>query len=111
VGRDAILRYDTWDDRLSVFARLTLSHSDDQGTPLAAVYHGGRLYVSTSIAGLTVYQARANDAVGILLSQQTLPNDQAIRGLAVDRGSRPPSLYAATSMALFQAHLGRCPWP
>lgn len=105
-GRDAILRYDRWDDKLSVFARLALSHGGAHGPQSTAVHHAGRLYVSTSVAGLAVYQARANDAVGTLISQQDLSNGQDIRGLAVDRGSRPTSLYAATSTALFRAELG-----
>jgi hypothetical protein len=106
---DAILRYDMWDNKLSLFAHLSLSPIGNHGPQLAVVHHGGRLYVSTPGTGLIVYQARANDAVGTLLGRQGLPNDQTIRGLAVDRGSRPPSLYAATSTALFRAELNASP--
>jgi hypothetical protein len=106
---DVVLRYNTWDNTLRVFAQLDLFDRDDTWPYLAAVHHAGRLYVGTTTNGIAVYQASANDAAGTLLGTQELPRRGAVRGLTIDRGGNPQYLYAATSTTLFRTPLGDLP--
>jgi hypothetical protein len=106
---DVVLRYNTWDNTLRVFAQLNLFDRDDRWPYLAVVHHAGRLYVGTTANGIAVYQASANDVAGVLLGMQELPRRGAVRGLTVDRGGNPPYLYAATATTLFRTPLGEFP--
>jgi hypothetical protein len=108
---DAVLRYDTGTDSLSVFARLELFDRDDQWPHLSAVHFKGRLYVGAfgfrGPAVVRVFQATANAASGVLLGSASLPSGTFVHGLAVDRGNG--FLYAASESSIFRANLAA--WP
>lgn len=110
-GQVAILRYDTWDDVLNAFASLDLSNRESSQPSLDAVHSAGRLYVGTVDHDIAVYQAGANDTIGVLLGRQALPSGSgAVRDLAIHRHNDATNLYVMTSTALFRAPLGELPW-
>ncbi|MEQ8771135.1 MAG: hypothetical protein RIB60_11575 [Phycisphaerales bacterium] len=97
---DAVLKYDTSRDLLTVFARAELSSST--GWPhLASVHHKGTLYVGTETGGVLTYRALRNDGQGTLFSAVPLPDGGPVRGLAVDRVNG--LLYAASDANLYRA--------
>lgn len=102
-GSDAVLKYDTSRDLLTVFARVELSGST-AWPHLASVHHKGRLYVGTESEGVRVYRALRNDGTGTLLSTVALPDGGPVRGLAVDRVNG--LLYAASDANLYRASAG-----
>lgn len=102
---DAVLRYDTFREQLSVFARLNLFNRGDAFPRLAAVHFKGRLYVATHSDGIKVYRAGKNDQQGTLLATLSLPTGLRVRGLAVDRTADPQLLYAASETTVFRADL------
>lgn len=98
LASDAVLRYDTQTNELSLFTRLELSPSDV--APGAALLHfRGRLYAG-AIGQLRVYRALANDTAQtnplFSLSTGTVPT-----GLAVERGTG--TLFGAWNGALWRA--------
>jgi hypothetical protein len=108
---DAVLRFDTGTDQLSLFTRLELFDSDAQAPYLALAHNKGRLFVGTFGFGgpgsVRVYRATANDTTGVLLSNTLLPGGTTVRGLAIDRtGAR---LYAASDTAIYRASLPTLP--
>jgi hypothetical protein len=108
---DAVLRYDTGTDSLTVFARLALFDRDDQWPHLSAVHFNGRLYAGTFGFGgpgnVYVYTASANATAGVLLGTAPLPAGTFVHGLAVDRANG--FLYAASESAIYRANLAA--WP
>lgn len=106
-GSDAVLKYDTARDLLSVFARLEVSAEAAAWPHLSAVHHGGKLYVGTESGGMRVYRALRNDGVGTLQATVALPDGGPVRGLAVDRGNG--LLYAASGTNLYRAAVGVLP--
>ncbi len=97
---DAILKYDTTRDLLTVFARAELS-SSATWPHLASVHYKGTLYVGTEGGGVLTYRALRNDGQGTLFSAVALPDGGPVRGLAVDRVSG--ILYAASDVNLYRA--------
>lgn len=106
-GSDAVLRYDTFIDRLSLFARLDLYNRGDYWPFLSAVHFNGTLYVGTWSTGIKVYEAKCEDANGVLLETVVLPAGNFVRGLCIDREAN--MLYAASESGLFRADLNSQP--
>jgi len=103
LGSDAVLRYDTAMDQLTVYARLELSNSDTW-PHLASVHFRGTLYVGTEDAGVRTYRALRNDGAGTVLSTVALPDGGPVRGLTVDRVNG--LVYAASDANLYRAVAG-----
>ena len=108
---DAVLRFDTVTDQLSLFTRLELFGSDAQAPQLALAHNKGRLFVGAFGFGgpgsVRVYRAASNDTTGVLLSSSFLPGGTTVRGLTIDRtGAR---LYAASESAIYRASLPTLP--
>lgn len=104
---DGVLLYDTYDDALSLFARVNLFDRGDVPPLLAARHFRGRLYVGTHSDGVAVFQAGINNPVGRLLQMAPLPDGGPIVGLAVD-ADRSLLLVAGTNM-LQRARLNSAP--
>lgn len=100
-GNDAIVRYDTARDQLTVFARADAAGSTSEHPGLSMVHFRGRLYVGTE-TGLLVYKAERNDTSAVF-TLQTVGLGGPVRGLAVDRLSG--QLFAVTDSALHRAPL------
>lgn len=84
LGSDAILRYDTDLDVLTVFARLEISGAAFPWPHGAMTHFRGRLYVGTPGA-VRVYNANRNMTAGTLASTWTFGSGTMVTGLAVDR--------------------------
>lgn len=84
LGSDAILRYDTDTDSLTLFARLEISSAGFPWPHGAMTHFRGRLYVGTPGA-VRVYAAGRNDATGALLTSWTFGSGNMVTGLAIDR--------------------------
>ena len=106
-GSDAVLRYDTFSDQLSLFARLDLYWRGDYWPFLSAVHFGGILYVGTWDSGIKVYKAQCDDADGVLLETVALPAGTFVHGLCIDREAN--ILYAASESGLFRGDLNSLP--
>ncbi len=107
LGSDAVLRYDSYTDALSVFVRAEL-HDDGAAHPHLAMLHaGGRLFVGTTAAGLRVYRAQRNDTAGAILGTAGPGAGAPIRGIALDRALG--NLYAATNEGFYRADAGQTP--
>jgi len=106
-GSDAILRYDTFTDQLSVFARLDLWYHGSLWPFLSAVHFSGTLYVGTWNTGIKVYEAKCDDVSGTLLETLTLLGGNYVHGLCLDRQEN--QLYAASETGLFRADLSSSP--
>jgi len=106
-GSDAVLRYDTFTDQLSVFTRLDLWWHGNIWPLLSAVHFSGRLYVGTWSSGIKVYKAQCDDANGVLMETVTLPAGYFVHGLCIDREAN--ILYAASESGLFHADLNSPP--
>lgn len=81
---DAVLRYDTMTNSLSVFARLELSAADGPWPHPGMTFFKGRLYVGTT-GSVKVYRAGMNDVTGVALFASTTTAGAMVTGLAVDR--------------------------
>ena len=82
-GSDAILRYDTTLDELSLFARADLD--DLRGPATTLMHYNGQLWVSTQSGSVFVYGAQRNTTSGLIQSSWSLPNGEIVRGLTVAR--------------------------
>ena len=83
LGSDAVLRYDTATDMLSLFARANI---DEATSPSPAIMHfRGRLWVSTADGPVRVYDAQRNTTSGSLLSTWSLPGNVPVRSMAISR--------------------------
>lgn len=88
LGSDAILRYDTTSNALSLFARLDLYDRGDTFPHLGLAHWKGYLYAGTAGVGagqIKVLLANAGAASGSLAATWTLPVAGDVRGLAIDR--------------------------
>lgn len=83
LGSDAILRYDTALDELSIFARAEIG--DVSENELAVMHHRGLLWVSTESGPVSIYAAERNTSVGTLLESWALPANEPVRGMCVAR--------------------------
>ncbi|MBX3381637.1 MAG: hypothetical protein KF805_16195 [Phycisphaeraceae bacterium] len=81
---DAILRYDTQTDSLSLFARVNLPPPDAAFTHLGMVHFKGRLYVA-SAGTIRCYFAGRNNVAGSLAFSSTISGGFTPTGLTVDR--------------------------
>lgn len=81
---DAILRYDTQTDSLSLFARVNLPPPDAAFTHLGMVHFKGRLYVA-SAGAVRCYSAGRNNVTGSLLFSSAISGGFTPTGLVVDR--------------------------
>jgi len=81
---DAVLRYDTLTNSLTVFARLDLSAVDGPWPHPGMVFFKGRLYVGTT-GSVRVYRAGMNDVAGVPLFASTTTAGAMVTGLTVDR--------------------------
>ncbi len=81
---DAVLRYDTLTNSLSVFARVELSALDGPWPHPGMVFFKGRLYLGTT-GSVRVYRAGMNDVVGVPLFASTTTAGAMVTGLTVDR--------------------------
>src|SRR5882724_916237 len=81
---DGVILYDTYDNKLSLFARVNLFDRGDVFPLLAARHFKGKLYVGTASDGIRVFSAGINDTTGTLLETAPLPGGSPIRGLAID---------------------------
>lgn len=81
---DAILRYDTQTDSLSLFARVSLAPPDAVFTHLGMVHFKGRLYVG-SAGTIRCYLAGKDQATGSLAFSSPITGGFTPTGLAVDR--------------------------
>ena len=105
LGDDAIVRYDTALDQLTVFARGAYASTVDGAAPVALHHFRGRLYVGTESSGLLVYKAERNDTAAF--APTVAPFAGAVRGIAVDRASGV--LYAVSGGTLVRATLANQP--
>jgi len=81
---DAILRYDTQTDSLSLFARVNLAPPDATFTHLGMVHFRGRLYVA-SAGTIRCYLAGKDNVAGTLAFTSTISGGFTPTGLVVDR--------------------------
>lgn len=84
LGGDAILRYDTDTDTLTLFARLEITSAGFPWPHGSMVHYRGRLYVGTPGA-VRVYVADRDDTTGALLTSWPLGSGAMVTGLAIDR--------------------------
>ncbi len=96
---DAILRYDVFEDSLTVFMRLEL-FSSDTPTYGALAHYKGRLYVGVP-GGVRVLRAQMNDLTGVSLFTSSLTASVVATGLAVDRTQS--TLYASSGTTISRA--------
>ncbi|MBS0187672.1 MAG: hypothetical protein JSS51_06355 [Planctomycetes bacterium] len=83
---DAVLRYDTQADQLSLFTRVDLSPPDAVFTHLGMAHYKGRLYVGRN-GEIRCYSAGRAATTGSLLFTTALTAGQYPAGLAVDRAT------------------------
>ena len=81
---DAILRYDTQTDSLSLFARVNLTPPDAAFTHLGMVHYRGRLYVA-SAGTIRCYLAGRDHVTGSLAFSSPIAGGFTPTGLVVDR--------------------------
>lgn len=81
---DAILRYDTLTNSLSVFARVELSATDGPWPHPGMAFFKGRLYVGTA-GSVKVYRAAMNDVAGVALFASATTAGAMVTGLTIDR--------------------------
>lgn len=81
---DAVLRYDTLTNSLSVFARVELSAVDGPWPHPGMAFFKGRLYVGTT-GSVKVYRAGMNDVAGVSLFASATTAGAMVTGLTVDR--------------------------
>lgn len=105
LGSDAVVRYDTVLDQLTLYARAEISHTTSSHPHVAAMHFRGRLYVGGDDGTLQIHRAERNDTSSIIPTTVTLGGP--VRGLAVDRDLGV--LYAATDTALHRASLALNP--
>jgi len=103
LGSDAVLRYDTPTDTLSVFARVEISDRVGDWPYLSAVHFRGRLYVGTDSGSFLILRAERNDTTGVPIGARALPTGTSVRGLAVDRTRE--LLFAASETTIYRADL------
>ncbi len=96
---DAILRYDTYTDQLSVFLRAELGGFNLLPRPTIQHFRG-RLYLGQT-GQIAVYQARMNDATASLLFTAPVGVTTATTAVCIDRLTS--TLYAANSSTLKRA--------
>jgi hypothetical protein len=101
LGDDAIVRYDTALDQLTVFARGAFASTVNGAAPVSLHHFRGRLFVGTESSGLLAYRAERNDTAAFVPSVSALGS--AVSGLATDRASGV--LYAVSGGALLRATL------
>ena len=101
LGSDAVLRYDTPTDTLSLFARAEISDQAGTWPHLSAAFFRGRLYVGTDAGSYLIYRALRNDTTGVPLGSRSLPFGGAVRGLAVDRTRE--LLFVASETTVYRA--------
>jgi len=83
LGSDAVVRYDTTTDQLSVFARGEIG--DASGPAPAVMHYAGRLWLSTDAGDVRVYEATRNTTSGVLLSSWAMPSGELARGFGLAR--------------------------
>jgi hypothetical protein len=93
---DAVLRYDTYTDQLSIFLRIELGGFNLTPRPMAAHFKG-RLYLATG-GLITVYNARMNDTTATLITSTDFGSASVTAPLAIDR--QTSTLYAASGATL-----------
>ena len=81
---DAVLRYDTQTDSLTLFARVDLTPPDPTFTHLGMAHFKGRLYVA-SAGTIRCYNANRNVTAGSLLFSSAVPGGTTPTSLVVDR--------------------------
>lgn len=101
LGPDAVLRYDTTTDELSVFARADIGGAGGEAPD--ALHHKGQLWLSTQAGPVHIYDARRNITSGTLLSTWSLPGGETVLGLAVARELN--LLFAVSETELFRIDL------
>ncbi|MBZ0171442.1 MAG: hypothetical protein K8E66_03600, partial [Phycisphaerales bacterium] len=101
LGSDAIVRYDTVNDVLTLFARAEISDEVSVSPHPALAHFRGRLYVGTEFGTLQIHRAERNDTSSLFPT--TVSMNGPVRGLAIDRGLN--LIYAATDTALRRASL------
>lgn len=101
LGPDALVRYDTTKDELSVFARADIG--DAGGAAPDALHHQGQLWVSTQPGPVHIFDARRSITSGALLSTWSLPGGDMVRGLGIARELK--LLFAVSETELFRIDL------
>lgn len=101
LGDDAIVRYDTTLDQLTVFARGAFAATVDGVAPVSLHHFRGRLYVGTESSGMLVYRAERNDTAAF--APTVVPMAGGVQGIAADRASGV--LYAIAGGTLMRATL------
>ena len=103
LGSDVVLRYDTFSDALTLFARLEVSADGATWPHIGAAHLKGRLYVGTPAGNVLTYRALRNDTSGVLLSTTTVGAGAPVTGLSVDRLGQ--YLYASNATTVYRANL------
>ena len=98
---DAILRYDTYLDQLTVFHRAELGGFNTNPRPMA-VHFKGRLHLAHN-ATVTTLQARMNDVAAVVAGTTAFGSTANTTALAIDRAGN--TLYAASGSLLARASL------
>lgn len=101
LGSDAVLRYDTTTDTLTLFARANIGDATEDAP--AMMHHRGELWVSTQAGPIRVYRAGRNDVVGSFQYSWSLPSGDASRGMAAARSL--DLAYVLSEEALFRVDL------
>jgi hypothetical protein len=101
LGPDAVVRYDTTTDELSVFSRTDIGGAD--GEAPAVLHHEGQLWLSTQAGPVHIYDARRNVTSGSLQSTWSLPSGDPVLGLAVARELN--LLFAVSDAQLYRIEL------
>ncbi|MGH7242894.1 MAG: hypothetical protein ACREJD_05695 [Phycisphaerales bacterium] len=81
---DAILRYDTQTDTLTLFARVNLAPADVTFTHIGLTHFKGRLYVA-SAGTIRCYSAGRSNLTGTLAFSTTITGSFTPSGLVIDR--------------------------
>lgn len=106
-GSDVILKYNTFDDALTLFARLDYSGDENTWAHGAMVHFKGRLHVGTPSGSLLTYRAERNTTSGTLLATSIVPGGAPVTGLGVDRVEQ--LLYAGAGATLHRASINTTP--
>lgn len=96
---DAILRYDTYTDQLTLFHRMELGGFNTLPRPTLAHFKG-RLYVTFGTT-ISVFNARMNDTAASFIFSTTYGASSTTTSLAIDRITS--TLYVATGSVLSRA--------
>lgn len=101
LGSDAVLRYDTTRDELSVFARADIA--DMGGASPDVVHFEGELWLSTQSGSVHILDARRNTVSGTVLSTWSLPGGEMVRGFGIARVLK--LLFAVSGLDLYRIDL------